>query len=119
MQFGGKIEGLGSLGSDIDRGRAGFGVTAGAMGGGIFGAEVDFGYSPSFFGTNNDFGNNTVIDVMGNIIIGIPIGGTQRRRREARTSPAAQACFVARSTRAARSTCRSRPTGPAGTSAAE
>jgi hypothetical protein len=24
----------------------------------------------------NDFGNNTVIDVMGNIIIGIPIGGT-------------------------------------------
>jgi len=77
VQFGGKInDNLGGIGSDIDRGRAGFGVTAGAMGGGIFGAEFNFGYSPSFFGTNNDFGNNSVIDVMGNLIIGIPIGGS-------------------------------------------
>ena len=75
VQFGGKIVDVGNLGRDIDRGRAGLGVTAGAMGAGIFGAEFDFGYSPSFFGTDNDFGNNTVISVMGNIIIGIPIGG--------------------------------------------
>jgi opacity protein-like surface antigen len=76
VQFGGKIDdSLDSLGRNIDRGRAGFGVTAGAMGGGIFGAEFSFGYSPSFFGTNNDFGNNSIIDVMGNLIIGIPIGG--------------------------------------------
>ncbi len=53
-------------GNVFDNGRAGFGVTAGAMGGGIFGAEVDFGYSPSFFGTSSDFGSNSVIDVMGN-----------------------------------------------------
>ena len=68
-------------GNVFDNGRAGFGVTAGAMGGGIFGAEVDFGYSPSFFGTSSDFGTNSVIDVMGNVIVGIPVGGTQRQRR--------------------------------------
>ncbi|HEY7292761.1 MAG TPA: outer membrane beta-barrel protein [Vicinamibacterales bacterium] len=62
-------------GSDISNGRAAFGVTAGGMGGGIFGGEVNFGYSPSFFGTQNDFGHNTVIDLMGNVIVGIPIGG--------------------------------------------
>jgi hypothetical protein len=51
-------------GSDINNGRATFGVTAGAMGAGIVGGEVDFGYNPSFFGTKNDFGNNTVINLM-------------------------------------------------------
>jgi hypothetical protein len=66
-------------GNVFDNGRAGFGVSAGAMGGGIFGAEVDFGYSPSFFGTSSDFGNNSVINVMGNLIVGIPIGGDSGR----------------------------------------
>ncbi len=66
-----------NFGSDIDNGRGAFGLDAGGMGAGIFGGEIDFGYSPSFFGTTNDFGHNTVIDLMGNIIIGIPIGGTR------------------------------------------
>jgi opacity protein-like surface antigen len=66
-----------NFGSSVDNGRASFGVNAGGMGAGIIGGEVDFGYSPSFFGTENDFGNNTVIDLMGNIIIGIPVGGTR------------------------------------------
>jgi len=63
-------------GSNIDNGRTTFGVTAGAMGAGVVGGEVDFGYNPSFFGTKNDFGNNTVINLMGNLIVGVPIGGT-------------------------------------------
>lgn len=63
-------------GSSINNGRSAFGVTAGGMGDGIIGGEVDFGYSPSFFGTQNDFGHNTVLDLMGNVIVGIPIGGT-------------------------------------------
>jgi hypothetical protein len=64
-----------AFGSNIDNGRTTFGITAGGMGGGIIGGEVDFGYSPSFFGTEDDFGSNTVINVMGNLIVGIPVGG--------------------------------------------
>jgi len=64
-----------NFGSNIADGRGGFGVNAGAMGAGIIGGEAAFGYSPSFFGTSNDFGTNTVIDFMGNLIVGIPIGG--------------------------------------------
>jgi Outer membrane protein beta-barrel domain len=63
-------------GLNIDNGRAAFGVNAGGMGAGIIGGEVAFGYSPSFWGNQNDFGNNSVIDLMGNLIVGIPIGGT-------------------------------------------
>ena len=65
-----------AFGSSIDNGRGTFGVSAGGMGGGIIGGEVDFGYNPSFFGTQNDFGNNSVLNFMGNLIVGVPIGGT-------------------------------------------
>jgi hypothetical protein len=65
-----------NAGSSFNNGRAGFGFDIGGMGAGIIGAELDFGYSPSFFGTVNDFGNNTVINLMPNLIIGVPIGGT-------------------------------------------
>jgi hypothetical protein len=63
-------------GNNIDHGRGAFGINAGGMGAGIIGGEVAFGYSPSFWGTRNDFGNNSVIDLMGNVIVGIPVGGT-------------------------------------------
>ena len=59
-----------------DNGRASMGIYAGGMGEGIIGGELGFGYSPSFFGTKNDFGNNSVIDLMGNVIVGVPVGGT-------------------------------------------
>ena len=65
-----------NFGSSVDNGRGAFGVNAGGMGKGIIGGELGFGYSPSFFGTQNDFGNNTVIDFMANVILGVPIGGT-------------------------------------------
>src|SRR5205085_5175086 len=65
-----------NFGSELSNGRSGFGVNAGGMGAGVIGGEVNFGYSPSFFGTQNDFGTNTVIDFMGNVIIGVPVGGT-------------------------------------------
>jgi opacity protein-like surface antigen len=65
-----------AFGSNIDNGRATFGVSAGGMGAGIIGGEVDFGWNPSFFGTQNDFGNNSVLNLMGNVIVGVPIGGT-------------------------------------------
>ena len=68
--------GLSNGNVDFDNGKSGFGVNAGGMGGGIFGAEVGFGYTPSFFGSETDFGKNHVLDLMGNVIVGIPVGGT-------------------------------------------
>jgi opacity protein-like surface antigen len=65
-----------AFGSNIQNGQATFGVSAGAMGAGIIGGEADFGWSPSFFGTKSDFGNNTVLNLMGNLIVGVPVGGT-------------------------------------------
>jgi hypothetical protein len=58
-------------------GRGSFGLTGGSMAGGVLGGELDFGYSPSFFGTENQFGNNNVLTLMGNVIVGVPLGGTQ------------------------------------------
>src|SRR5579864_1008828 len=43
-----------AFGSGIQNGQANVGVSAGAMGAGIIGGEVDFGWSPSFFGTTSD-----------------------------------------------------------------
>jgi opacity protein-like surface antigen len=66
-----------AFGSNIQNGQTTFGVSAGGMGAGIIGGEADFGWSPSFFGTQSDFGHNTVMDLMGNLLIGVPIGGTK------------------------------------------
>ena len=64
-----------AFGSNIKNGQTTFGISAGGMGAGIVGGEADFGWSPSFFGTQSDFGNNTVMNLMGNLILGVPIGG--------------------------------------------
>jgi len=66
------------FGSNIQDGRGTFGVAAGGMGaGGVVGGEVDFGWNPSFFGPSGQFGNNSVINLIGNVIVGVPIGGTR------------------------------------------
>lgn len=65
-----------AFGSNIQNGQTTLGVSAGGMGAGIIGGEMDFGWSPSFFGTKSDFGNNTVMSLMGNVIVGVPVGGT-------------------------------------------
>jgi opacity protein-like surface antigen len=57
-------------------GRGVFGLTGGSMAGGVIGAELDFGYSPNFFGEESVFGNNNVLTLMGNLIVGIPLGGS-------------------------------------------
>lgn len=57
-------------------GRANFGVAAGWMGAGIAGLEFDLGYAPNFFGSQGDFGGNNVLTAMGNLIVGVPAGGT-------------------------------------------
>src|SRR5262245_28266703 len=61
---------------DTDNTRASFGVQAGYMGGGWLGGEVDFGWTPSFFGDTDIFSNNNLFSLMGNVIVGYPVGGT-------------------------------------------
>jgi opacity protein-like surface antigen len=50
-----------------------WGLDAGYMGAGIIGGEVDFGYAPDAFSESVE---NHVLSLMGNVIVGIPVGGT-------------------------------------------
>ena len=58
-----------------------WGASAGWMGAGIIGAELDFNHTPNFFepkdatNTTELFGSNNVTSLMGNLILGAPIGG--------------------------------------------
>jgi opacity protein-like surface antigen len=58
-----------------------WGASAGWMGAGAVGFEVDFNHTPNFFepkdstNTTELFGSNNVTSLMGNLIIGAPIGG--------------------------------------------
>lgn len=46
------------------------------MGAGAVGFDLDFGYTPDFFGpSGDDFGDNNVTTFMLNAIIGAPVGG--------------------------------------------
>jgi opacity protein-like surface antigen len=51
-----------------------FGITAGTMGAGVLGMELDLGYSPDVFEEPAD---TYALTAMGNLIIGIPLGGTR------------------------------------------
>jgi hypothetical protein len=55
-----------------------FGAGFAWMGAGIFGVEFEAAYTPSFFDTADfDFvDSDNVVTVMGNLILGIPAGGT-------------------------------------------
>ena len=52
------------------------GVSIAFMGGGVFGMEADFGFSPDFYG-KTDLGGSNVFTATGNLLIGIPFGGQQ------------------------------------------
>ena len=60
--------------------RFNYGATLAWMGAGIFGFEVDFGFAPNFFENTEgdgdfDYGDSNVTTLMGNVVLGIPIGG--------------------------------------------
>ena len=56
-----------------------YGASIGWMGAGIVGWEADFQFTPEFFEPNDTdvdfFGSSNVFTVMGNAIVGIPVGG--------------------------------------------
>jgi len=66
---------VGSLfGGDLPDGKASYGATAAFMGGGIFGAEVGFNYTPEFVPETLTSPEVSQASLMGNLIVGIPIG---------------------------------------------
>jgi hypothetical protein len=67
---------------DFER-KLNYGASLAWMGGGALGFEVDFGYSPNFFGLpadNSNFnlvGDGNVTTLMGNLVVGAPLGGVR------------------------------------------
>lgn len=60
--------------------RVDLGASLGWMGAGIAGFELDFGWSPNFFQDTRgeadfEFGDSNVTTLMGNLVLGAPIGG--------------------------------------------
>ena len=59
-----------------------YGASLAWMGHGAFGFELDFGYSPNFFGADDAssfelVGDGNVTTLMGNLIVGAPLGGVR------------------------------------------
>lgn len=57
-----------------DRSRLDFGVRLGAMSAGIFGGEVEVGYTRNFYGKGTIFDSSNVLTGMGNVLLGLPAG---------------------------------------------
>lgn len=67
----------GTFGGDTTVNSFSVGGAVGFMGGGVFGMELDFGYSPDFFGERSAIGNNSMTTLMANLIVGAPIGAVR------------------------------------------
>lgn len=79
--FGGSADfgGNNDFEDEVER-RVDLGASLGWMGNGIAGFEVDWGWSPNFFENttgpgNFVFGDSNVTTLMGNLVLGVPIGG--------------------------------------------
>ncbi|HUP38929.1 MAG TPA: hypothetical protein VM115_02325 [Vicinamibacterales bacterium] len=70
---------VGSLfGGDLSGNTAAFGANAAFMGGGIFGGEVGFNYAPEFVKATVNNDDIAQMSLMGNLIVGIPIFGSDQ-----------------------------------------
>lgn len=74
LTTGGKVSDISGANLD-DRTKATFGGGLTWMGAGVLGFDVDFGYSPNFFGDSEDFGDSNVTTLMVNAVVGAPFGG--------------------------------------------
>jgi opacity protein-like surface antigen len=83
--FGGSAN-IGSGGEDFGdefERKVNYGASLAWMGDGKIGFEVDFGYSPNFFGVSTDdddfdlAGDGNVTTLMANLIVGAPFGGVR------------------------------------------
>ena len=56
---------------DLENGKLSFGGAVGSMSsGGLLAFDLDFGYTPDFFGTETLLNSNSLMTVMGNVLIG-------------------------------------------------
>jgi opacity protein-like surface antigen len=70
---------VGSLfGGDLSGSRAAFGANAAFMGGGIFGVELGFNYAPEFIKASVSNDDIAQMNLMGNLIVGIPVGSSDQ-----------------------------------------
>ena len=70
---------VGSLfGGDLSGSKTAFGGSAAFMGGGIFGVEFGFNYSPEFVSASVANEEIAQMSLMGNLIVGIPIGSSDQ-----------------------------------------
>ena len=60
----------------FDTSQYNFGASIAFMGGGVFGFEGDFGFSPDFYG-KTELGGSNAFTATGNLVLGIPFGGQQ------------------------------------------
>jgi opacity protein-like surface antigen len=83
--FGGNAN-LGDSGLDVKNEferRLNYGASLAWMGGGVFGFEADFGYSPNFFRSDdngakiNFLGDGNLTTLMANVVVGAPLGGVR------------------------------------------
>jgi hypothetical protein len=58
--------------------RTSFGGSAAFMGGGVFGAEIGFNYAPEFVSASVSNEDVAQMSLMGNLIVGIPIGSSDQ-----------------------------------------
>ena len=63
---------------DVQQGHTSYGAAIAFLGDGVFGFEVEGTYTPHFFGPDNTAGTSNVTTLMGNIVLGAPIGRTAR-----------------------------------------
>jgi opacity protein-like surface antigen len=58
-----------------DRSRLVYGGTLGAMGGGVFGVELDFSYTKNFYPGVSSDSNTNLVTLMPSLVLGLPLGG--------------------------------------------
>jgi len=63
-----------TFGGDAPSSRITYGAAVGGLAGNVFGAEVDFGYTPNFTDLPSPGQNGSVLTLMFNVLAGVPAG---------------------------------------------
>jgi opacity protein-like surface antigen len=64
---------------DVEEGHTSYGAAIGFLGEGLFGFEIEGTYTPHFFGPDPTDSTSNVTTLMGNIVLGVPIGNNNSR----------------------------------------